>query len=141
LLENLSPEESVCQLLSLLEEKVSLVFHKHTDFLDSQNQPSGRFQNNDKIPRKIRNMMRQKSKLSKSILKAKSVSRCLSLREKLEKIESELKASYDNRRSELEKKALDKIKRNPKHYFSYAKKFSKVNSDIGPFSSGWKRNC
>ena len=71
--ENLSPEESVCQLLKLLEEQVSLVFNKHLDFQD--NQPSGRFHNNNKIPRKIRNMMRQKSKLSKSILNEKSVSR------------------------------------------------------------------
>ena len=133
LLENLSPEESVSQLLSLLEEKVSQVFNKQTDFLDNSNQPSGKFKNNNKIPRKIRNLMRQKTKLSKSILKAKSVSRCLSLREKLEKTEVELKSSYEKRRSDLEKKAIEKIKKNPKYFFSYAKRFSKVNSDIGPF--------
>ena len=44
-----------------------------------------------------------------------------------------LKSSYEKRRSEQEKKAIAKMKKDPKAFFSYAKRFSKTNSDIGPF--------
>jgi hypothetical protein len=52
---------------------------------------------------------------------------------KLEDIETQLKSSYDNRRSKQESDAISKIKKDPKAFFSYAKRFSKTNSDIGPF--------
>ena len=52
---------------------------------------------------------------------------------KLEGIESELKHSYEKRRSGQESVAISKIKKDPKVFFTYAKRFSKTNSDIGPF--------
>ena len=77
--------------------------------------------------------MREKTKVSKSILRTKSVSRCLNLREKLERIETDLKLSYEKRRSNLENKAIDKISKDSKYFFSYAKRFSKTNTEVGPF--------
>ena len=76
-------------------------------------------------------MMRNKSKLSKAILRSKSAQRFLKLKEKLEEIH--LKSSYQE--NSQEKKAIEKIKKNPKVFFSYAKRFSKTNADIGPFFS------
>ena len=120
-----------------MEEKVTIILQKRKEFLDEDlaNQPAGAFSNNNKIPRKVRNMMRNKSKLSKAILRSKSAQRFLKLKEKLEEIEIQLKSSYQERRTSQEKKAIEQIKKNPKVFFSYAKRFAKTNSDIGPFFS------
>ena len=50
--------------------------------------------------RKVRNMMRNKSKLSKAILRSKSAQRFLKLKEKLEEIEVNLKSSGEQPREE-----------------------------------------
>ena len=43
LLTNLAPEEGLSELLKEMEEKVSLVFNKHSDFLEEEknNHPVG----------------------------------------------------------------------------------------------------
>ena len=51
----------------------------------------------------------------------------------MEEIETQLKASYDKRRSKQEANAISKIMKDPKAFFSFAKRFSKAYSDIGPF--------
>ena len=118
ILENLSPEESVSKFLTLLEEKVSMIFQRTPAFQQKEeqlkNQPEGRFRSENRIPKKIRNLMRNKSKLSKAVLKTKSVVRCVKLTEKLEEIELLLKSSYENRRLEKENQAIKKIKMDPK---------------------------
>ena len=47
-------------------------------------------------------------------------------------IEKKLQKSYRETRDINEQKAVDAIKTNSKYFFSYAKKFSKVVSGIGP---------
>merc|ERR1712105_78161 len=79
--------------------------------------------------------MGNKSKISKSIQRIKSVPRYLKLRSELESIEKQLKDSYDKRRMKQENEALSKMKKDPKAFYNYAKKFSKATSDIGPFMS------
>ena len=133
-MENLSPEESLSEFLRILQLNVSQVFKKHKDFDDEITiQPERRFKNGNKIPKIIRNLMRNKANLSKSILRAKSVHKYLVLKDKLETIEIKLKNSYQKRRSEQEKTAIDNMKKDPKSFFTYAKRFSKSNADIGPF--------
>ena len=77
--------------------------------------------------------MRNKMNLSKALLRSKSAQKCIKLREKLDSIEYLLQSSCEKRRSDQEKKAIAKMKKDPKAFFSYAKRFSKTNSDIGPF--------
>ena len=77
--------------------------------------------------------MRNKANLSKSILRTKSVQKYLVLKDKLETIEIKLKNSYQKRRSEQEKTAIDNMKKDPKSFFTYARRFSKTNADIDPF--------
>ena len=48
-------------------------------------------------------------------------------------IESELEKQYNTRRDNQEFEAIRKIKKNPKYFYSYAKRFSKVKSIVGPF--------
>ena len=54
------------------------------------------------------------------------------LRNKIENIEQMLKDFYDKRRQIKESEALENIKRNPKVFYAYAKKYSKSYSGIGP---------
>ena len=119
LMENLSAEESLNIILKVIEEKVAMVFNKKSDFLEekSSNQPSGRFQNGNKIPREIRNHMRKKRNLSKMMLRSTSWTKLLKLRENLESIETKLQSSYETRRNDQEIKAIKKIKKDPKSFY------------------------
>ena len=57
----------------------------------------------------------------------------LKLKGKLEIIESKLSQSYDERRKSQEKEAIQKMRKDPRTFFSFAKKFSKAKTDVGPF--------
>ena len=130
ILEELSPEESIKKFLSILEENVILIFKKQKRF---QEEGTQEFKSKNKIPRSVRIQMRNKTNLSKKILRVKSSENYIKLTDKLEKIESSLQESHTNRRLGQEKRAISKMKKDPRHFFSYAKKFSKTNSDVGPF--------
>ena len=108
---------------------VDIVFDKKNDV--SKNDDN--FTANNLIPRKIRVLMRNKAKISKAILAAKSGQRVTALKAKLHHVEDQLKNSYDKRRDNQEKDAVNKIKSNPGFFYSYAKKFSKIRSSVGPF--------
>ena len=47
-------------------------------------------------------------------------------------IEKKLMKSYKEETSYEEKKAVDAIKKNPKYFYRYARRFSKARSNIGP---------
>ena len=91
------------------------------------------FTSKNKIPRKIRILMRNKKNISKSILKSKSGTKIAKMRKQLHEIETSLEEFYQERRNEKESEAIKKIKKNPKFFYSYARKFSKLKSGIGPF--------
>ena len=78
--------------------------------------------------------MRKRRKISKKLIALKPGSTAgVKLRNQLINIELLLQRSYKESRSADEQKATEAIKTNPRYFFSYAKKFSKVNkSKIGP---------
>ena len=134
ILQELSTEESTMKFISILEEHVELIFKKKQQFqAEEENESSPVHKSKNKIPKPVRIMMRNKSKLSKSILRVKSVNKYLKMRGKLEELEQKLKDSYTKRRIDKEKVAISKIKKDPRAFFSYAKKFSKTKSEAGPF--------
>ena len=49
-------------------------------------------------------------------------------------IDSKLLLSHENEKNGMEKRAIENIKSNPKHFFAYARKKLKTRSKIGPFS-------
>ena len=110
ILEDKSPDEMTKIFLEILLEKASLVFKKLSTFESAENKD---FSSKNKIPRRIRILMRNKKKLSESIQRTKSMRRCLKLRDKLESTEKALKESYDERRMKQEKEALQKMKKDP----------------------------
>ena len=107
-MENLSVEDALMKLLKFIEENVALVFQKHADFRDEDfvNNPEGRFRSNNKIPRQIRSLMRNKSNLNKALLRCKTVHRFHNLKGKLDLIERQLQSSYEKRRADQESKAI-----------------------------------
>ncbi len=87
---------------------------------------------NHKIPRDRRTLMRTRNRIKKQVLKTTSDARKRNLLQKAIEIEKKLKRSYDNDKDRDEQRAVSAIKKNSKYFYSYAKKFSKVNTGIGP---------
>ena len=131
-MEDKSVEDMTNILLSHLENNVKLVFktkEPETKNIDSETE---RKLSNNKIPRHVRKLFKQKRSLTKGIMKTTSARRCLDLRRKIDSIELQLKASYVERRRKQEEEAISKIKKNPKAFYTYAKRFSKTFSGVGP---------
>ena len=62
--------------------------------------------------------MRSKTNLSKSILKSKSGHKISLLIKRLQSIEEELEQIYRDRRNKQENEAINKIKQNPKFFYT-----------------------
>ena len=89
---------------------------------------------NNRIPKNIRKLFNQKKSATKSIFKSTAPKKCLALKNKIDKIEQELKNHYKTRRNKLEKEAISKIKINPNAFYTYAQKFFKSFSGVGPLT-------
>ena len=85
-----------------------------------------------KIPRDRRILMRRRTKINKQLNKHQTPSKRQQLTKELVEIELKFQDSYKKSYSAQEQKAIDAIKKNPKYFFTYVKKFSKVKSSIGP---------
>ena len=85
-----------------------------------------------RIPRHRKILLRNRRNVQKQLLKAESLNRIKELNQKLIQIEKKLQSSHHSERSAEEKRAVEKIKLNPKYFYSYAQKFSKVRVGTGP---------
>ena len=103
------------------------------EYTENVNNVKKTFKSTNRIPRQIRTQMKRKQEASDGLKTVKSVRKCLKLREKLENAEEELKKMAKSREMKMEESTYAKIKRNPKAFFSYAKKKQKTFSGIGPF--------
>ena len=83
--------------------------------------------------------MRRRRKVVKQLSKFPSNSVKLRLEKELITIEMKLQESYAESISAQEQKALAAIKRNPKYFFTYVKKFSKTKPSIGPLLNSHKK--
>ena len=84
------------------------------------------------IPRDRRILMRKRATLNKQLIKANTNARKSKNTTKIMGIEQQLKQSHINQRMQEENKAIIKIKRNPKFFYSYCKRYSKTKNCIGP---------
>ena len=91
------------------------------------------FKSKNRIPRQVRLWMRRKNLASKAIRKVKTIKGCRNLKEKIREAETELSKSSFKRKIDEENNAIDKMKLNPKYFYSYIKKKTKSKSKIGPF--------
>ena len=92
-----------------------------------------------KIPRHRRALMRKRTRLNKKYVTARSESRRSAILNQLIDTEKELSKSHEDQRDLEEKKAIEKIKTNPKFFFTYGRKFSKVKTGVGPLLNAAKK--
>ena len=76
--------------------------------------------------------MRRRRKVAKQLTTTQPPSKKNKLDSELIDIERKLQESYTRSNDHQEQKAIDAIRRNPKYFFSYVKKFSKIKTAIGP---------
>ena len=93
-----------------------------------------RGRSNNNIPRARRILLRNKKKL-KNKLKKNGITETKKrkIEQEIMDIDRELLESHQNERINEEIHAINNIKVNPKHFFTYAKKHIKTKSSIGPF--------
>ena len=91
------------------------------------------YKSKNRIPRQVRLWLRRKSLASKALRKVKTIKGCRRLKEKIEEAELELSKSMFKRKIEEENNAINKMKTNPKHFYTYIKKKTKSKNKIGPF--------
>ena len=95
--------------------------------------------NKRRIPRHRKALMRKRTRLKKQYVSAQSTAKRDALFLKLVTTEKLLNKSHEEQRDFEERKAIEKIKSNPKFFFSFGKKFSKVRIGVGPLMSAAKR--
>jgi endonuclease/exonuclease/phosphatase family metal-dependent hydrolase len=127
---NENTDEMLKRFYNLLEETVELLFDKKESFKTDEEKAHSKRKN--KIPIKIRILLRKQSSISKKILASKSGTKTYKLMVALKQIEVDLETSRKKMRTGKENIALGKIKRNPKYFYSYANSFSKSKNTIGP---------
>ena len=96
-------------------------------------------QSRSKIPKKRRFLMRRRTVLKEQYISCISEPRRTSLLKKLTTIEKELLKSHQDHRLDTESKAIDKIKCNPKFFYTFAKRYSKVKVSVGPLINDAKK--
>ena len=84
-----------------------------------------------KIPRDRRILMRRRTKINKQLAKHQPPSKQQLINEFVD-IKLKFQDSYARSNTAQEQKAIEAIKKNPKYFFTYVKKFSKVKPSIGP---------
>ena len=83
--------------------------------------------------------MRRRSKVNKQLQKQQPPSKKNQLTKELIEIELKLQDSFEKSHSAQEQKAIEAIKKNPKYFFTYIKKFSKTPPSIGPLLNEQKQ--
>ena len=95
--------------------------------------------NSSKIPKQRRSLMRRRTAMKKRYVAARSDSSRKSLMRKLVYIEKELQKSHSEQRNLEESRAIGRIQNNPKYFFTFAKRFSRVKVGIGPLIDSAKQ--
>ena len=92
-----------------------------------------------KIPNQRRSLMRRRTALKKRYVASKSQTSREALMKKLVYIEKQLQRSHDENRHLTEARAVEKIKSNPKFFYTFAKRFSQVKIGVGPLINSAKQ--
>ena len=136
-LENLRTEDQLEMFYHLLEEASETCLKKKKEFIEvnDNHKDDNVSQKRSKnfIPKVVRTLMRKKQKLSQKVLKSKSWEKNYSVMLELEEVEEELSRHYSVMRRREENEAIQKLKSNPKYFYSYQKRFSKTVNTIGDF--------
>ena len=124
-------EKKVNKFYDLLETTTAMIFQKKKAFEDNVDLETK--EKGNKIPKKIRQLMKRKKKVSGQVLSSKSWQKNYRKMEELKTIEEELDESYKANRKKKEKEAIKTLLKNPKFFYSYQRKFSKTSEKITGF--------
>jgi hypothetical protein len=113
--------EKITLLTKKLEASVAMVFPTR----------KGK-QSGNCIPLRMRKLMTTRSKLSKRLMRTRSLESVLEIRKELESIEILITDSHSAKRKKEEAKVTAVLQENPAAFYKYAAKFSKTTSKIGP---------
>ena len=119
-------------------ETSAIRFYERILDISKQNVLKKKKKHSERPPRERRILFRKKNKLTKRKRSAHCKEQVDQLNNQISEIEEQLIASLQRDRRNEEKRLIDNIETsgNTKLFFSYAKKFKNVKSDIGPFKKG-----
>ena len=118
-----STNDKLQKFYDLLESTAALIFKTKKKYLNNQEEEK---KPKNKIPKRVRKLMKSQKKLSTRILHKKMNWRTtMKLMEELEVVETEIENEYKTRKTKLENEAILKLKKDPKLFYLYAKKHSK----------------
>ena len=112
-------------LYSKIEEAVENVFSSNHD-LKSQKKT------NMNTHRNVKLLLCKKKKMSKKILKTKSVNKITILKNEIEIMEETLKSSYEEYRNEIETKVINQLSTDSGAFYRFARSKSVIKPMIGP---------
>ena len=131
---NENADVKLAKVYEYVERATHVVFMKKKIFEEeTEKDDEGIKVTRNKIPKRIRALMKKKKKLSSQILSSSSWRKNYKTMVELEEVEEEIDEEYKARRMKEEKKAIGAIKRNPKYFYTYAKTFSKSKGEMAAF--------
>ena len=86
-----------------------------------------------KIPRDRRILLRKKKNMKQMLMKNVSPKRKAFIEQSINEIDEKLLKSHKEEKINNETRAIHNIKKNPKHFYAYTKRYLKTNNVIGPF--------
>ena len=117
--------KSVSEILDVLQERL-------LEECEKQIPRKGAYRKKSNVPRDRRIMMRKRAKLNKKLARVYKPER-RRMQRQLELLEFQMLESHRREARENERRAVEKIKENPKYFFKYAKKKSCLSVPVGPF--------
>ena len=100
---------------------------------------SDKKQPHQRVHKQRRSLMRRRTSLKKQYIATKSECKRASIDEKLTQIEKALQKSHCEERQHTESRAVDKIKTNPKFFYTFARRYSKIKVGVGPLINSDKK--
>ena len=113
----------------ILDKFYDICLNIALEHVPNRNNPNKKL---NKPQRYRQNLTRRRRRIHKLMTRITSPSRKSKLQNELIDIEIKLQESYKKANEYNEQKAIKAIKTNSKYFYSYAKKFSKVKTKIGP---------
>ena len=113
------------------------IFHREILQIAKRHIPKKKTQNRNrpKIPNDRRALTRKRAKLNKRKVRSRNQSQIARLEQIIIDIGNAIRASHENQKLAEEARAIACIKTNPKYFYYYARKNSKVKTQIGPFEN------
>ena len=126
--EVLAKHESSEEKLKVILEIVIKIIEENCTTFRNQRGP-----HSNEIPRDRRVLFKKKKKLNNKLQKSIPTDKKKWIEKAIGEIDKKLLDSYEKENIVNEARAIENIKSNPKHFFSYARKKLKTRNKIGPF--------